>query len=229
MTADRRLEQTASNLANTSTPGYRSGAVFSELVGGPASDAAAPVAQSSTSSLKNIGKSDPGGLVSTGSPLDLSIAGEGYFRIRTNAGEAYTRDGRFELSPDGRVMTAQGYALLDVSGSEITLQSVVPEVGADGAVVEDGRVVGRIGVYALRGSIPADSGGGTFIVPPEGFVPIPAASAVRQGVYEGSNVSVPDEMIEMMRAVKQAESGARLAQAYDGLLGQAITTFGQRR
>lgn len=229
MAADLRLEQTAGNLANMSTPGYRAGAVFSELVGMPAESAALTTEHGAFSALKTIGKNEPGGLMSTGSPLDLSVAGEGYFRVRTNAGDAYTRGGRFGLAADGQVVNAQGHVLLDVSGSEITLQSPVPEVLGDGTVIEDGRVVGRIGVYDLGEGVPSDAGGRTLIAAPEGFVPVQSGSGVRQGVYEGSNVSVPAEMIEMMRAVKQAESGARLAQAYDGLLGQAITTFGQRK
>ncbi|WCM29993.1 hypothetical protein NDN01_25485 [Sphingomonas sp. QA11] len=50
---------------------------------------------------------------------------------------------------------------------------------------------------------------------------------VRQGMTEASNVSVGDEMVTMMAALRQAESGARLVQTYDDLLGRAITTFGQ--
>jgi flagellar basal-body rod protein FlgG len=50
---------------------------------------------------------------------------------------------------------------------------------------------------------------------------------LRQGMVEGSNVSLGSEMVTMMTAVREAESGARLLQVYDDLIGRAITTFGQ--
>jgi flagellar basal-body rod protein FlgG len=46
-------------------------------------------------------------------------------------------------------------------------------------------------------------------------------------MVEASNVSVGDEMVTMMASLRQAESGSRLVQTYDDLLGRAITTFGQ--
>lgn len=228
-TAELRLEQTAGNLANTATAGYRSGAVFSDLVG-PVAPAGSPDLQGLLQKgRKNIHNFDAAGVVSTGSALDLSIAGDGYFRVRTDQGEAFTRAGRFERSPDGLMVTAEGYALLDVSGGDIRLQSAVPGIAQDGTVTEGGIPSGRIGIYSFGGRDPEGLGGGVLFAAPEGAVPVLSDAAIRQGVYEGSNVSVSAEMIEMMRAVKQAESGARLAQAYDGLLGQAITTFGQRK
>jgi flagellar basal-body rod protein FlgG len=46
-------------------------------------------------------------------------------------------------------------------------------------------------------------------------------------MVEASNVSLGDEMVGMMQALRQAESGARLVQVYDDLMGRAITSFGQ--
>lgn len=226
MTAERRLEQTANNVANLSTSGYRSGAVFSEIIAGSGGMGASGGMGNAQYNLNNWSF---GGLVSTGSPLDLAIAGDGYFRVRTESGEGYTRAGRFLLSADGRVTTEQGYVLQDASGGDLVLQSGVPDILSDGTVLEDGLPAGRIAAYRFEGGAPLAVGGGVLFAAPEGAVPVLSDAAIRQGVYEGSNVSMPAEMIEMMRAVKQAESGARLAQAYDGLLGQAITTFGQRK
>ena len=56
-----------------------------------------------------------------------------------------------------------------------------------------------------------------------------AASALRQGMLEGSNVVLSDEMIEIMQTQRIAESGAQIIRTYDQLMGQAVTAFGKGR
>ncbi len=46
-------------------------------------------------------------------------------------------------------------------------------------------------------------------------------------MLESSNVSLGDEMIGMMGALRSADTGARLVQVYDDLMGKAISAFGQ--
>ncbi len=46
----------------------------------------------------------------TGNPLDVAIAGDGFFQVqRPDGTTAYTRDGSFKISADGRVVTSDGY------------------------------------------------------------------------------------------------------------------------
>ena len=56
-----------------------------------------------------------------------------------------------------------------------------------------------------------------------------AEPMIRQGMVESSNVSMGDEMVTMMAAMRQAEGGARLVQVYDELMGRALTTLGGGR
>ena len=44
---------------------------------------------------------------------------------------------------------------------------------------------------------------------------------------EASNVSLGSEMVTIMAALREAQSGQRLMNVYDDLMGHAITTFGQ--
>ena len=53
-------------------------------------------------------------------------------------------------------------------------------------------------------------------------------ATVRQGALESSNVSTGDEMVSVMQALRSAEVGQRLVNVYDDLMGRAITTFGQQ-
>ena len=51
-----------------------------------------------------------GALRETGSDLDLAIDGTGYFEVTLPSGEpAFTRDGKFNRSPDGEIVTMEGY------------------------------------------------------------------------------------------------------------------------
>ena len=70
--------------------------------------------------------------------------------------------------------------------------------------------------------------GGSLFRIPDGAAREAAGSTLRQGFLEQANVTTSDEMISMMAAIRQAESGSRLVRTYDQLIGQAITTFSRR-
>ena len=56
---------------------------------------------------------EQGNLQQTSNTLDMAIQGSGYFQVTLPSGEtAYTRDGTFALSPDGTIVTADGYTVL---------------------------------------------------------------------------------------------------------------------
>jgi flagellar basal-body rod protein FlgF len=56
-----------------------------------------------------------------------------------------------------------------------------------------------------------------------------AAPELRQGMIEASNVALADEMVSMMEALRTAESGAKLVQTYDDLMGKAVSAFGSNK
>ena len=55
---------------------------------------------------------EQGNLQQTGNTLDMAISGNGCFQVTLPSGHtAYTRDGTFSLSPDGTIVTADGYVV----------------------------------------------------------------------------------------------------------------------
>jgi flagellar basal-body rod protein FlgF len=60
-----------------------------------------------------------GALTQTGGDFDLALEGQGFFKVSTAGGERYTRDGRFTMSPDGKLVTQNGQSVLDEGGGEI--------------------------------------------------------------------------------------------------------------
>src|SRR4051812_40011746 len=116
------LDATANNLANANTPGYKGdSAVFREHLmtavrGGNA------VKQMRFSAIDGFAHDyAPGPITSTGRPLDVAIQGEGFFAVKTDQGERYTRAGSFDLTQKGDLVTATGGRAVNEAGKPITV------------------------------------------------------------------------------------------------------------
>jgi flagellar basal-body rod protein FlgF len=223
--SERRLETAANNVSNLSTPGYKRQASFVDmLVWGTASGAPSAAARPATRTHADMAQ---GRMSETGNPLDLAIGGTGFFRVRSGDEILYSRQGQFRRAEDGKVVTPQGHVLQAAGGGDLIIASSEVEIGRDGQVLDGGRPVGRIAIYApVEGQAVEPLAGSLFAISGEGAEEV-AVPQLHQNMTEASNVSLGDEMVTMMQALRQAESGAKLVQLYDELVGRAITTFGQ--
>lgn len=201
-------------------PAYKRRIAFAELLEPRASAGSLPA---------NVGSAvdfTAGKLVQTGSPYDLAISGPGFFAVRQSETIHYVRAGRFTRDPDGRLVDASGGALQKADGGDLVVTGPGFKVGTAGDVTQDGAGAGKIGVFVAADggrSTPSDGG---FAAPLAGTVTSTDAEIV-QGAYEASNVSTGEEMVVMMQAIRQAESGQRVMIAYDDLMGRVISTFGE--
>ncbi|MFT4025410.1 MAG: flagellar hook-basal body complex protein [Novosphingobium sp.] len=219
--SQQRAEIAGQNIANSTTPGYKRRISFAELVDTRTSGGAAGA---------QIGSAidpAPGKLVQTGNPYDLAISGPGYFAVRRDDAIRYVRAGRFTRSAEGRLVDAFGGALQKADGNDLVVTDTDLKVLASGEVAADGagRGSGAVGIFApVDGTaLPPIVGG--FAEPPSGMSPAEEAEVV-QGAYEASNVSTGDEMVALMQAIRQAESGQRVMIAYDDLMGRVLSTVG---
>jgi flagellar basal-body rod protein FlgG len=203
-----------------STPGFKRQINFNDVLSGIES-------VSSSDSLSVRTDLSQGQLKSTGGPLDLAITGDGLFRLRSGEHIIYSRQGQFKLAQDGTVVTPQGHVLQQAGGGDLVLERAAVEILEDGTVVDEGRPVARIALFAPAAGTAMTPLGGSLFSAAEDLMEEAPGGVVRQGMVESSNVMAGDEMVTMMAAVRQAETGARLVQIYDDLLGRAITTFGQ--
>jgi len=134
--AARTLEHQAAlanNMANANTPGFRAQLALYRSVplqgGGSVPTRVATVASTPGSHF------EPGPLRSTGNPLDVAIASDGWLAVQTAEGQAYTRAGSLTLSADGQLQTSQGLAVLssDDATIEVMPHSTV-SIASDGAL-----------------------------------------------------------------------------------------------
>lgn len=221
--SQRRLESVARNVANTATPGFRAERVYEEILATRANaegDATSPERRTAiTTDFSDAS------LQLTGAPLDLAIAGQGFFEVRDGDALGYLRSAHFSRDVEGRLVDDAGRALQGVNGGDIFVSDGALDILVDGTLLQGGVPIARLKVVAppdLSALTPL--GGALFGAPDNAMTPV-EEPLVRQGMIESSNVETAEEMLQMMTAIRQAETGARIVQAYDGLIGQAITTL----
>lgn len=221
--SERRLEITAHNVANISTPGYKRQHAFARLLAG------ADPAQMPTSDIAIRRDFAQGAMRETSNPLDLAISGPGFFQLQAGDRILYSRQGHFSLGADGTVVTPQGHRLQQAGGGDLILERLEGvSFEQDGTVLSDGVPIARIDLF---GGDPAalQAIGESHFADPENVMSALDNMVLRQGVVENSNVDLGDEMVGMTAAVRQSETGARLVQVWDDLIGRALTTLGNSR
>jgi flagellar basal-body rod protein FlgG len=218
--AGRRVEMAGQNISNVSTPGYKRRVGFATYLGaegaGPGRGAAGMVPDLS-----------PGRLNETGNPHDLAIAGQGFFTINVSGQPLYTRQGQFHRDADGRLVTTHGFPVQAEGGGDVLLKRADFKVLADGTVVEGGEPVAKLAVVEILNPQNATYADGGMLSAAADDVRPAGAAMLQQGALEASNVSMGDEMVAMMEALRRAEAGQRLAGVYDDLMNRVFTSFGQ--
>lgn len=219
--SEKRIGIVASNVSNVSVPGFKK-RTFSQIFN-------SVNLNQFVSMPELIVRSDlgQGRLVETGNSLDLAIAGPGFFKLRMGEQVVISRQGQFHRASDGTLISQQGHVLQQVDGGDLVLDGTAVEVLADGTVLDGDRPVGRIALVQPESPDGLRPAGGAAFLVAEGELTDAGDAHVRQGVIETSNVDLAEEMMATMQALKQSETGARLATTYDELLGRAITSLGQ--
>ena len=116
------LDTIANNLANSSTTGYLAERnVFSSVLtaSGNASNSSLNLAINNYGVLgETTLDTSQGALQKTGNDLDLALQGSAFFVIQTKNGPQYTRNGAFQVSSKGQLVTAAGDPVRRRKGSD---------------------------------------------------------------------------------------------------------------
>jgi flagellar basal-body rod protein FlgF len=213
------LEIAGHNIANVSTSGYRGQiASFESLLlenGGRTSGGWERLVNGQAAVRGSRLDLAEGNLEHTGNPLNFAIEGPGFFAVQTKAGTMYTRNGSFQLSPSGQLLSAQGDPVLGESGP-MTLPPGGPiAISGDGTVSVAGAVVGKLRLAEFASAEVLAPSGSTYYSAPQKAEKPAAASTVAQGMIESSNVSAVAAMVELLTAQRQAEMAERALGAFD--------------
>ncbi len=239
---DKALSTISNNLANVSTTGFkRDRAVFQDLLYQVDKQ---PGAQSSQSDQLPSGLQlgtgvrtvatqkvhTKGNLQVTEQPLDMAINGRGFFQILTPDGTvAYTRDGQFQTNSDGQIVNSLGLPLEPA----ITVPSNTTQItiGSDGVVsatiagqvsptqignIQLADVINPAGLEAIGGNLFRETqASGT---PTTGTAGQDGIGTLEQGVLENSNVSVVEELVNLITTQRAYEMNTKVISASDQML-----------
>lgn len=226
MAQQQRLDAISNDIANVSTPGYKSLRVgFRDLVYQQAGmGAGAGVNTGSGAAVTVIGRSSQAGAMrQTDRLLDVAINGDGFIQVRRADGSpALTRDGSLQVGADGRLRTSTG-ELLDPPVQIPEGADGDVEIGPDGTVTVGGTAAGQITlvrVPATNGLVSA--GGNLFLPTPASGAAVDAGdAALQQGFLEASNVDLGEAMVNMMDAQRGFQLASRAIQVQDDAWGIA--------
>lgn len=243
------IDAISNNLSNVNTTGFKQQRVeFEDLIyqteklsGTPATeDTVTPVGIQQGAGVK-IGATqrimNQGSLQSTGVDTDVAIVGDGFFRVQKYDGSyAYTRDGSFKVDSTGQLVNANGLRVMP----EIILPEGYNVQTLN--ITDDGRVfvkingatepteVGQLELYRFPNSVGLQADGDNLYKvtnasggPIAGRPGFEGMGITKHKFLEMSNVSVVNEMVQMIVAQRAYEFNSRAIQTSDTMLGTAVS------
>lgn len=231
------------NLANMTTTGYKAqrpefqDLLYQDLrrVGANSSDQATviPTGVQVGLGVKNTAisrQTSQGTMQATENPLDVAMQGKGYFQVELPDGTiGYTRDGAFKLSPEGIIVTRDGYTVqpaLTVPEDATTIS-----INANGQVevmiqgqtepqqlgqLEIANFINPPGLYAIGDNLFLESEASGN--PTLGNAGEEGYGTILQGYVENSNVNPVTEITDLIVAQRAYEMNTKVITASDQML-----------
>lgn len=169
----------------------------------------------------------------TNNPLDLAIAGNGFFAVEyTNKADEtftmYTRDGNFTMDRQGYLVTQDGDFVLDENGRRIRMNTALPvSIDRDGNITQEGVQVATVGLTDFEDYNYLERYGENFFRTIDGATEMEADADIRAGVLEMANMSVVTEMVNMIAIQRQYDSNQKVITTYDESLDIAVNQLGK--
>ena len=224
-----QLEIIANNLANVNTTGFKRDRSFLEVL----QQSITTADGTSTEDVEEIRQYtdfSQGSLNKTGNPLDVAIKGRGFMAIETPNGTRYTRNGNFQLSTDGTLVTSEGFPVIGQAGrirfpNVDRVQQGNISIAGSGEIMLDKETIGQLRIVDFeKPELLQKDHQSLFIADPSQQVIEKADSdtSFRQGYLEDSNVNGIEEMIQMIELTRSFEADQKALHAEDGSIEKSI-------
>ncbi|CAN5331570.1 flagellar basal-body rod protein FlgF [soil metagenome] len=231
MTLRRELDIVANNIANANTTGFKVEQLMVRTE--PARPARTAGGSYPVKFVLDDGVArdfGQGALSKTDGDFDLAIEGNGFFKVSTGSGERYTRDGRFTMGADGKLLTQNGNAVLDDGGGEILLDPLKGPVtiARDGTVSQGAERAGKIAVVRMADLASLRKDGDNLYRNISNDTPQVATDAViHQGMLEASNVQSIKQITKLIEVNRAYESVAKMMDQTTELSRSAVERMGK--
>ncbi len=231
------------NLANMTTVGYkRNRAEFQDLmyesqrrVGSSSSDVGTIVPTGTQVGLgvKTAGvyrNHSQGTVTQTENALDVAIQGRGFFQVELPSGEfAYTRDGALQRSPDGELVTIDGYLLSPSITVPDDATSISINATGEVEATIDGQInptnLGQFDIVSFINPAGLEATGNNLYIETEasgapivGLAGDEGFGSLLQGFLEQSNVNPVTEITNLIVAQRAYEMNTKVITAADEML-----------
>jgi flagellar basal-body rod protein FlgG len=239
---DMRMRVISNNLANVNTTGFKKDrAAFETLayqvVTSPGAQSSAETKYATGLNLgtgvkiQGTARIDTqGAMQTTGNSLDLALDGDGYFQVQMPNGQlGYTRAGNFSRSPEGLLVTSEGYQVMP--GITVPQGTTNITIGTDGTVSatvpgqSDAQNIGQIQVASFPNGAGLQQSGDNYLLETAasgaanlGIAGQDGRGRVRQGMLEASNVNVVEELVDMIETQRAYEVNSKMISATDDML-----------
>ena len=225
----QRMDVAAHNIANATTPGFRSSKVVS-------SEAAASGSGARIAGIQSNFNQGP--MQMTGVPTDLAISGRGFFTVEKADGNiAYTRDGSFAPDAEGALKNKSGDNLIleqrtaakfppDIETFTIASNGQIRGVNTLGQEVVLGTV--NLAMFANEQGL-AKEGEGRFVETEasgkasDGAPLQDGRGSLVSGALEMSNVDYVNELVESFVTRSSFEANVRTAQTASDMMDRVTS------
>jgi flagellar basal-body rod protein FlgF len=203
-----RQDALSADVANATTPGYKADRVsqrefgklmVTDLTTGSQVGSIGAGARIET----QVTDLSPADVRDTGQPLDMAIAGEGYFAVQTPQGVRYTRNGAFQADSGGRLVDQMGNPVLGPRNQPV-------KVSADGTVP-----AASVGCFAVPN---ARKVGDSYF---SGNAAGNGTGEVRASALEASGLDAARSVVQMLASLRAIEAGQKALTTIDESLGKA--------
>ena len=239
---DTRMRVISNNLANVNTTGFKKDRAAFETLAYQVVTApgAASTQETRYATGLNLGTGvrvqgtaridTQGSLQTTNNSLDMALDGDGYFQVQLPGGQlGYTRAGNFSRSAEGLMVTSEGYQVMPgITVPEGTTQITI---GADGTVSAtvpgqtEATQLGQVQVATFANAAGLQNTGDNYLIETGasgaanmGIAGQDGRGQIRQGMLEGSNVNVVEELVDMIETQRAYEVNSKMISATDEML-----------
>jgi flagellar basal-body rod protein FlgG len=214
---DRKLETVSNNLANVTTTGFKKDVLSFDK---------AFKAQLN----KDYSQGD---ITPTGNPLDVAIAGEGFFKVDTDIGIQYTRDGNFSLDSQGTLVDLEGNPVLGQGGpiviDPLAGQGQPIQISETGEISANGEVIDTLDIVTFEDLGKLERNGKNLLNYTGETTDeiVPDNVKVESESLEKSNVQVVDEMVKMVDYNRMFETFTKSMSTFDDIDDRAVNDIAQ--
>jgi flagellar basal-body rod protein FlgG len=239
---DTRMRVISNNLANVNTTAFKKDRAAFETLAYQVVTApgAASTSETKYATGLNLGTGvrvqgtaridTQGSLQTTGNSLDLALDGDGYFQVQLPGGQlGYTRAGNFTRSPEGLLVTSEGYQVQP--GITVPPGTTAITIGSDGTVSAtvpgqtEATQLGQFQVATFPNATGLQPAGDNYLTETAasgaasiGIAGQDGRGQVRQGMLEASNVNVVEELVDMIETQRAYEVNSKMISATDEML-----------